>query len=51
MSEASRNLHAARKMCQLTGWQEVGIHTKHAKFGAEWHDLVLVEHLIPENIT
>ena len=42
---------AARKLCQLTDWKEVGIHAKHAKLGAEWHDLVLVEYLIPENIT
>jgi phosphinothricin acetyltransferase len=42
---------AARKLCQLTGWKEVGIHEKHAKLGTEWHDLVLVEYLIPENIT
>ena len=42
---------AARKLCQLTDWKEVGIHAKHAKLGAEWHDLVLVEYLISENIT
>jgi L-amino acid N-acyltransferase YncA len=33
----------------VTGWREVGIHKKHAKLGDEWHDLVLVEYLIPEN--
>jgi phosphinothricin acetyltransferase len=41
---------AARKLCQVTGWKEVGIHEKHGKLGNEWHDLVLVEYLIPENL-
>ena len=41
---------AGRKLCQATGWREVGIHQKHAKLGREWHDLVLVEFLIPENM-
>ena len=39
----------ARKLCQLMGWKEVGIHEKHGKLGGEWHDLVLVEFPIPEN--
>jgi len=39
-----------RKLCQVTGWKEVGIHEKHGKLGGEWHDLVLVEYLIPENL-
>jgi L-amino acid N-acyltransferase YncA len=39
----------ARKLCQLMGWKEVGIHEKHGKLGNEWHDLVLVEFPIPEN--
>jgi len=40
----------ARKLCHDTQWKEVGIHTKHGKLGNEWHDLVLVEYLIPENL-
>jgi phosphinothricin acetyltransferase len=40
----------ARKLCQATGWREVGIHEKHGKLGNEWHDLLLVEYLIPENL-
>jgi len=40
----------ARKLCQLMGWKEVGIHEKHGKLGNDWHDLVLVEYLIPENL-
>jgi phosphinothricin acetyltransferase len=39
----------ARKLCQLMGWKEVGVHEKHGKLGNEWHDLVLVEYPIPEN--
>jgi len=40
----------ARKLCQMTGWKEVGMHEKHGKLGGEWHDLVLVEFLIPDNL-
>lgn len=39
-----------RKLCQVTGWREVGLHEKHGKLGGEWHDLVLMEYLIPENL-
>jgi len=39
----------ARKLCQLMGWKEVGLHEKHGKLGGQWHDLVLVEFPIPEN--
>lgn len=38
-----------RKLCEVTGWREVGVHMKHAKLANEWHDLVLVEYAIPEN--
>jgi len=38
-----------RKLCEVTGWREVGVHKRHAKLGNDWHDLVLVEYLIPEN--
>jgi phosphinothricin acetyltransferase len=40
----------ARKLCQLTGWKEVGVHEKHGKLGGEWHDLALVEFMIPDNL-
>jgi L-amino acid N-acyltransferase YncA len=40
----------ARKLCQLMGWKEMGVHEKHGKLGNEWHDLILVEYLIPENL-
>ena len=40
----------SRKLCRSTGWREVGIYNKHAKLGGKWHDLVLVEYPIPENM-
>ena len=40
----------ARKLCQLMGWREVGLHEKHGRLAGEWHDLVLVEYLISENM-
>ena len=38
-----------RKLCQVTGWKEVGVHEKHGKLEGVWHDLVLVEFLMSEN--
>jgi len=40
----------ARILCQQMGWKEVGVHEKHGKLGDEWHDLLLVELVIPENM-
>ncbi len=40
----------ARKLCQVTGWREVGVHEKHGKLNNTWHDLVLMEYLISENL-
>ncbi len=40
----------ALKLCQVMGWKEIGIHAKHGKLGSEWHDLVLAEYLISENL-
>ncbi|HLW79055.1 MAG TPA: arsinothricin resistance N-acetyltransferase ArsN1 family A [Terriglobia bacterium] len=39
-----------RKLCQVAGWKEVGVHEKHGKLEGEWHDLVLVEYLMAENL-
>lgn len=39
-----------RKLCEVTGWREVGVHEKHGKLNNAWHDLVLVEFLIGENL-
>ena len=42
---------AGRTLCRMTGWREVGIHLKHTKLEGRWHDLVVVEFLIPENLS
>jgi phosphinothricin acetyltransferase len=41
---------AGRMLCRLTGWREVGVHQKHTQLDGLWHDVVVVEHLIPENL-
>ena len=40
----------ARKLCQETGWREVGLHEKHGRLAGEGHDLVLGEFLMPDNL-
>lgn len=41
---------AGRTLCRLTGWREVGVHEKHTALEGRWHDVVLVEYLITENL-
>lgn len=41
---------ASRTLCRMTGWREVGVHQKHTRIDGRWHDVVLVEFLIPENL-
>jgi L-amino acid N-acyltransferase YncA len=41
---------AGRTLCRMTGWREVGIHEKHTLLEGQWHDVVVVEYLIPENL-
>ena len=41
---------AGRTLCRLTGWREVGVHEKHTCLEGRWHDVVLVEYLITENL-
>jgi phosphinothricin acetyltransferase len=41
---------AGRTLCRLTGWREVGVHLKHTWLSGHWHDVVVVEYLIPENL-
>jgi phosphinothricin acetyltransferase len=41
---------AGRRLCRMTGWREVGVHLKHTKLGEQWHDVVVVECLIPKNL-
>jgi phosphinothricin acetyltransferase len=40
---------AGRTLCRMTGWREVGVHEKHTLLEGRWHDVVVVEFLIPEN--
>jgi phosphinothricin acetyltransferase len=42
---------AGRTLCRMNGWREVGIHLKHTLLDGHWHDVVVVEFLIPENLT
>jgi len=41
---------AGRRLCRMTGWREVGVHMKHTKLSERWHDVVVVEYLIPANL-
>ena len=41
---------AGRRLCRMTGWREVGVHVKHTKLGDRWHDVVVVEYLMPKNL-
>lgn len=41
---------AGRKLCRMTGWREVGVHEKHTRIDGRWHDVVIVEFLIPDNL-
>ena len=41
---------AGRTLCRMTGWREVGVHQKHTILDGRWHDVVVVEFLIPENL-
>jgi len=41
---------AGRTLCRMTGWREVGVHEKHTHLGGRWHDVIVVEYLIKENL-
>jgi phosphinothricin acetyltransferase len=41
---------ASRTLCRMTGWREVGVHEKHTLLEGRWHDVVVVEFLILENL-
>ena len=43
--------HASRRLCHACGFREVGIYEKHAKLDGEWLDVVIVERVIPVNLT
>ena len=42
---------ASRRLMASMGFREVGVYEKHGKLDGEWRDVVIVERLIPENIT
>lgn len=42
---------AGRTLCRMTGWREVGTHLKHTQVDGRWHDMVVMEYLIRENLT
>ena len=42
---------ASRALLRSSGFREVGIYEKHAKLDGVWRDVVIVELLIPENLT
>jgi len=41
---------AGRTLCRMTGWREVGVHQKHTRLDGRWHDVIVVEFLIIENL-
>lgn len=42
---------ASRALCRACGFREVGIYEKHGQLDGTWLDVVIVERLIPENLT
>ena len=42
---------ASRALCRSCGFREVGVYEKHGRLDGEWRDVVIVERLIPENVT
>lgn len=37
---------ASRRLCTLMGFEEVGVHRRHARLDGEWRDVVVVERLL-----
>jgi phosphinothricin acetyltransferase len=37
-------------MLASLGFREVGVHEKHAPLDGVWHDIVVVEKLLPSNL-
>jgi L-amino acid N-acyltransferase YncA len=42
---------ASRALCRKHGFREVGVYEKHGKLDGRWLDVVIVERLIPANLT
>jgi phosphinothricin acetyltransferase len=41
----------SRALCRKHGFREVGVYEKHARLDGRWLDVVIVERLIPANVT
>jgi phosphinothricin acetyltransferase len=41
----------SRALCRACGFREVGTYEKHGRLDGHWRDVVIVERLIPENVT
>jgi len=42
---------SSRALCRKHGFREVGIYEKHGKLDGQWLDVVIVERLLPANLT
>jgi L-amino acid N-acyltransferase YncA len=42
---------ASRALCRACGFREVGVYEKHGCLDGRWTDVVIVERLLPENLT
>jgi phosphinothricin acetyltransferase len=42
---------ASRALCRACGFREVGVYEKHGCLDGQWLDVVIVERLIPQNLT
>jgi L-amino acid N-acyltransferase YncA len=43
--------HASLNACKRQGFREVGVYEKHAKLDDTWLDVVIIERMIPANLT
>lgn len=43
--------HASLNACKKQGFREVGTYEKHAKLDDKWLDVVIIERMIPSNLT
>ena len=41
----------SRALCRSCGFREVGVYEKHSRLDGQWLDVVIVERLIPENVS
>jgi L-amino acid N-acyltransferase YncA len=42
---------ASRALCKSCGFREVGVYEKHGRLDGQWLDVIIVERLIPENLS